>query len=155
MKLQTALWRGNETLRHDTEPRLSLPPRTSGIDGMEVEAAAEYLRMWLSAFSPTFDKMHLIEEIIQLARSLPSRDPLVTYASHTAAIIQPLLQLGDDRVQDIVAMYCPSRPESLRERLGRTLRFGFGQAPSLSEERRLEVEKELLRLVNEMRVQRP
>lgn len=141
------IWRGRVLLANDC-----YSSRRSGVDGMEIEAAAVTLESWLLKCRNAIDSVHFkcIHDIIQLARALPNCDPLVTYTSHTAMIERPLCQLIIDVAKDM--------DPSLRNRLARWARFDFQWTRgkySLSQGQIQAVNTELQRLVVEMRAQRP
>ena len=132
-------------------------PHSRPADAREVEIAAEGLRTQLAMFSRIGGKVQLlmpIEEIIQLARALTSY--YLATSSYTPSgmttILRSLLQLKHDIRKDWNELRC--RSSSLHVRLGRQLRL-LPKGPYLPKQRSQAVDRELLRLVNEMQAQPP
>ena len=125
------------------------------IDGLEVEAAAESLRMQLAKFARIDVEVPLerIQETVDLARALPYRPPLRRHTSGTATILLCLQQLSDDVANDLAELR--SRPVSLYKRVGRWLRLMPKGPPPLSRERIHAVDTGLLRVVAGLQAERP
>lgn len=134
-------------------------PHSRRVDAREVEIAAEGLRTQLARFSRIGGKVQLlmpIEELIQLAKALPSYHFWLATSFYTpsgiATILQSLQQLRNDIRKDWNELRC--RSPSLHVRLARQLRL-LPKGPYLPKQRSQAVNRALLRLVNEMQAQPP
>lgn len=145
------VWLGNKLARHP-----SYSSRTQGIDGTEVQVAAEQLQGLLRCFSLEFDHLHRerIGHIIRLASALPNCDPLVPYyTSHPATVYQTLRELCSDLLDNCDSRLCRPVMVRLRERLARWAQFK--PVLSLSEELIQAVDVGLQCVIVDMEAQRP
>ncbi|KZT70884.1 hypothetical protein DAEQUDRAFT_725050 [Daedalea quercina L-15889] len=162
-----SIWHGS-LCRHE-----GYSARDSGVDGMEVEAAIDVLvfqlRFMEHELEPELgrrgrivDEVHFerIEEIRSLARALPICDPLVTFDTHSAPIVNWLRPLSDGISNFMIGIiFALSRRRSLGQQLAHWVGFrrrSHESALRQKVQRVLDALGEQLQvIVNEMRSQRP